>query len=144
VLQGNPGKRALNQSEPKPKAKKPSAPRHLTGEAKREWNRVSKQLFDLGLLTEVDRAALAMYCTVWARYVRAEEELARVDAEWVASTDKGFEHQSAWLQVSNKAMKLVKAMLAEFGMSPSSRSRVTVVKQEEENPFEKFLGRRTG
>jgi len=142
VLQGNPGKRALNKSEPKPAAKKPSAPKHLEGEAKREWNRIAKKLFELGLLTEVDRAALAMYCTTWARYVRAEEELARVDAEWVASTDKGYEHQSAWLQVSNQAMKLMRALLAEFGMSPSSRSRVTITKEEESNPFEDFLKQR--
>ncbi|MEZ4714288.1 MAG: phage terminase small subunit P27 family [Caldilineaceae bacterium] len=142
ILQGNPGKRAINKAEPKPAAKKPSAPKHLTGEAKREWTRMSKRLYELGLLTEVDRAALAMYCTTWARYVRAEEELSRVDVEWVAKTDRGYQHQSAWLQVSNQAMKLMKGLLVEFGMTPSSRSKVTVTKEEEENPFDKFLGRR--
>ena len=37
----------------------PLIPKHLQGEARREWNRMSKQLFELDLLTQVDRAALA-------------------------------------------------------------------------------------
>ena len=39
--------------------------------------------------------------------------------------------QSPYLAVANKAMEQIKAMLTEFGMSPSSRSRVTVAPRPE-------------
>lgn len=40
-------------------------------------------------------------------------------------TPNGYPVQSPWLAVSNKAMELCRAFLAEFGMSPASRTRVT-------------------
>ena len=57
-LQGNPGKRALNDSEPRPTATMPRCPTHLQGEARAEWRRVARGLHDAGLLTQIDRAAL--------------------------------------------------------------------------------------
>lgn len=107
---------------------------------------MSKRLFEIGLLTEVDRAALAAYCTAWARYVLAEEEIARLqdsDTEFLVNrTESGYEQPSVWLQISDRALKQMKTFMTEFGMTPSSRSKVAVVKEEEENPFDKFLGRR--
>ena len=58
-LEGNPGKRALNIKEPKPKRKAPKCPTWLDNEAKKEWKRTAKQLEQLGILTEVDMAAFA-------------------------------------------------------------------------------------
>lgn len=146
VLQGNPGKRKINKAEPKPRVKKPSAPKHLRGEARKEWNRMAARLFEMGLLTEVDRAALAAYCTAWARYVLAEDEIARLqdsDTEFLVNrTESGYEQPSVWLQISDRAVKQMKSFLVEFGMTPSSRSKVTVTKEEEENPFDSFLSRR--
>ena len=75
VLEGNPGKRALNKDEPKPQAKIPSCPSHLDKEAKAEWRRISKELLQLNLLTAIDRAALAAYCMAWSRWVYAEEKI---------------------------------------------------------------------
>jgi hypothetical protein len=37
LLKGNPGKRPLNEREPKPPAGAPEAPAHLDEEARREW-----------------------------------------------------------------------------------------------------------
>ena len=141
-LAGNPGKRALNKSEPKPRQKKPSCPKHLTGEARREWNRMSKQLFDLGLLTEVDRAALAAYCATWARWIEAEEEMSKPGFKMISMTDSGYPIASPWLNIANAAMKQMLRFLTEFGMTPSSRSRVTVTTEQEADPYEEFLRRK--
>ena len=62
VLEGNPGKRSLNTAEPKPEKKAPRCPSWLEDEAKKEWKRMSKQLEQLGILTEIDMAAFAGYC----------------------------------------------------------------------------------
>ena len=38
-LKGNPGRRPLNEAEPKPAARLPSPPAHLSRSARREWRR---------------------------------------------------------------------------------------------------------
>ena len=55
-LRGNPGKRRLNDAEPRPAAKTPSCPACLGDEARKEWKRLAKELAELGLLTGLDRA----------------------------------------------------------------------------------------
>ena len=62
VLEGNPGKRKLNDNEPRPEKKAPSCPKWLEPEAKKEWRRLAKKMEQMGVLTEVDMAAFAGYC----------------------------------------------------------------------------------
>ena len=70
ILEGNPGKRSLTKNEPKPRPVNPTQPDWLLREAKAEWRRVVPELERMGLLTTVDRAALATYCQAWARLPR--------------------------------------------------------------------------
>lgn len=124
VIEGNPGKRPLPPNEPKPMVAAPSCPKHLKPKAKAEWRRISKQLLKLGLLTQVDRAVLAAYCQSWARWVEAEEEVAKRGD--VVATTKGNWIQNPYLSVANKAREAMTKLAAEFGMTPSSRTRVEV------------------
>lgn len=128
-LAGNPGRRPLGD-EPQPPMpdSTPYVPRHLNDEAKREWRRIVKVLMDLGLYTEVDRAALAMYCQAWGRWVKAERELVKKGA--VLISDKGNLYQNPWLHVANKAWEQMRKVLAEFGLTPSSRSRLMLTAVE--------------
>src|SRR3972149_4031902 len=68
LLRGNPGER-----DPEPAI--PSCPPHLNKEARREWRRVTKQLFALGLVTQLDRSALAAYCDAYSRWVEASVQI---------------------------------------------------------------------
>jgi phage terminase small subunit len=52
----------------------------LSAEAKIEWRRVARALHRLGLLTSVDRAALAAYCQAYARWRQAEKALGEMAA----------------------------------------------------------------
>ena len=123
-LAGNPGHRALNSSEPEPPvpARPPYAPRFLNEDGKKEWRRVVGILMDLGLYTELDRAALTMYCQAYGRWVQAERILATQDLVLVGS--EGGMYQNPMLHVANKAWEQMRKILAEFGLSPSSRSRL--------------------
>ncbi|WP_417208440.1 phage terminase small subunit P27 family [Antarctobacter sp.] len=64
-----------NPSEPKPQPACPEPPDHLKGEARAEWDRVCGQLCALGILSQIDRAALAAYCQAYGRWVQAETAL---------------------------------------------------------------------
>ena len=52
LLEGNPGKRRINGSEPKPPASRPTCPAHLSPSAKAEWKRLAEALNRIGLLTQ--------------------------------------------------------------------------------------------
>jgi phage terminase small subunit len=58
-MRGNPGRRPLNAREPQPEPVAPDAPEELNEEARREWDRVVGELEINGLITRLDRAALA-------------------------------------------------------------------------------------
>ncbi len=123
LLRGNPGKRPLNQREPKPPVTIPRCPQHLDAEARREWRRVSRELYDMGVLSLVDRPALAIYCQAWSRWVRAEK-LMHKSGEVLKAKGSGALYQNPYLAVANKAMEQMARFLAEFGMTPVSRTRV--------------------
>lgn len=128
LLRGNPSKKPMAELRDSvaPEVDLPSAPKHLSGEALKEWRRIGKELKALGLVTRIDRAVLALYCTAWGRYVDAEKRIAEMGEKGlVDETPNGFMVQSAWLNVSNKAQEQCLKYLSEFGMSPSARSRVT-------------------
>jgi len=62
ALEGNPGRRALNENEPKPRGAVSACPDWLEDEAKAEWARMGEILARMGVLTEVDLTACAGYC----------------------------------------------------------------------------------
>ena len=109
-----------------------------------EWNRITKQLMALGLLTEVDRAALAAYCQCWARWVLAEEAMRDPEHKMMTLTDSGYPVVTPWIGVANNAMKQMLRYLTEFGMTPASRSKVTSASDDEDDPYEDFLNRKKG
>jgi P27 family predicted phage terminase small subunit len=124
VLAGNPGHRPVNANEPRPKAVLPKCPPVLDGEAKAEWRRMARKLHDLGLLSEIDGAALTTYCLTWARLVDAEGKLRQHGT--VVISPNGFPVQSPYLAIATKATEQLVRILVEFGMTPSSRARIHV------------------
>lgn len=136
VLHGTAAERARAE-HPQPRRVLPRCPEFLTGEGARCWKRLSRELYDAGLLTTVDRDALAAYCAAFARWRKAEDALTHsgevirteakteVDADGkTVKTGGGNIVQNPWLAVSNKALETMSKLGAEFGMTPSSRSRV--------------------
>ncbi len=137
----NPGKRKLNAKEPKPKAVIPKCPKVLQGEARSEWRRMAKKLHGLGLLSEIDGAALTTYCLTWARLVDAEEKLREHGT--VIISPNGYPMQSPYLGIATKATEQLVRVLVEFGMTPSSRARVQVPNAPaaaSDPTFERFFG----
>jgi P27 family predicted phage terminase small subunit len=130
IVQGNPGHQKLNRAEPKPTPTAPTRPDWLEPEAKREWSRITPELERLGLLTVVDRGALAAYCQAWGRAVAAEKVLTTYGLTF--STPNGYLQQRPEVAIAQKSWQLVRAFAAEFGLTPSARSRLSVQKPEDD------------
>jgi len=136
IMKGNPGKRPLNKNEPQPEKKIPKAPDHIIGEAKKEWNRITRELFSIGLITEVDRVALAAYCQCYQRWVEAEEGI--VESGLMIKTTNGNVIQSPLVGIANRSMQMMHKFMVEFGMTPSCRTRLVVPPKKEDNSFSEF------
>jgi len=147
-LRGNPSKKPLHEllDDFQPQVEIPSCPPHLWAEAKKEWKRITPLLQRYGLVSKIDRAALALYCQTWARWVWAEQMLTRAqrdaarrmkDADdrgevytggdgLTVPTPGGHVTYSPHWVIANKAMEQVHKFLHSFGMKPDARSAVTL------------------
>lgn len=142
VLEGNPGKRQLNMNEPKPKAKAPRCPSWLEEEAKKEWKRLAKQMEQLGILTEVDMAAFAGYCQAYARWKEAEEFITKHGT--IVKTPSGYWQQVPQVSIAQTYLKIMNKFCEQFGLTPSSRSRIAAndrdIKESDEMELLLFRG----
>ncbi|WP_321941651.1 phage terminase small subunit P27 family [Paraburkholderia tropica] len=91
---------------------------------------MADELFALGLLTRIDRAALAAYCKAYERWVQAEQALAKMAERDLLSsglmikTTNGNAIQNPLVGTANRAMLDVVKFASEFGMTPAARARI--------------------
>lgn len=134
LLNGNPSKKklAVLHDGSRIPVEIPDCPTHLCPSAKKEWKRISVELERLGLIAKIDRAALGVYCQAYARWETAEKKMRKLgDDALIYKMPSGYEQTSAWLQISNRSVEIMHKFLAEFGMTPSARSRVSVTVQQD-------------
>lgn len=134
AIRGNPSKKSatelaagLASKQIDPETAAPTCPDHLTADAKSEWKRIVKDLVTLGVVTKIDRAALAVYCQAWADWKTARKKIAEMkDAGFVEATPSGYKQISAWMQAANRAEDRMLKAGALFGMNPSARTSLEV------------------
>lgn len=103
---------------------------------------MSKVLGKLGLLAATDRAALAAYCLAYGRWVEAETKIAEEGV--VTKTVDGNSIQNPYLSIANKAFEQMTKLLSEFGMTPTSRTRIHVAAPTNVDPFEAMFHEKRG
>lgn len=146
-IRGNASKKPIGAilDEFRPEVEIPSFPSWIWPEAKKEWKRISVELERYGLVSKLDRAALVLYCQAWAKMVWAECMLTRAmnaaedarkaaelagteytggDGLMIKTAGGNFTYSHHWV-VGKHAAAEVRRYLDLFGLSPSSRSRVT-------------------
>lgn len=140
MLAGNPGKRPLNDAEPQPIADATSwyCPEWLPKAAKVEWRAVAPELHRLGLLTRIDRSALAAYCAAVARWHAAESDVAERGILVERSDGSGLDRNPA-LGVIRDAVDQLRKFASEFGLTPSSRSRLSGAKGPPADAFDEWI-----
>jgi P27 family predicted phage terminase small subunit len=142
VLRGNPGKRPLHENEPTPE---PGAamPTWLSPAAAAHWPAIAERLEKAGVLTVLDQTALAMYCEAFARWRHATDHVAQHGP--VIVSPSGLARRSPHLVIADRASEQMVRLLTEFGMTPSSRSRVSKVQPDKPqmNPRAALLTRRS-
>jgi P27 family predicted phage terminase small subunit len=103
----------------------PDSPDYLDDVALEEWCRIRTTLESMGVMSDVDMAALSAYCMSFSRWVTLGREIkAQGMAGLVETDEKGKTSQTALVKVQDQAFTQMFKALAEFGFTPSSRSKV--------------------
>lgn len=128
-LRGNPGRRPLPVAEPKP----PDAtiafdepPAEIADDsiAAAAWRRTVPMLRQARQIRQADWMALIAVCKLWSRYLQADAEVAKLGM--VVKAPTGYPIVNPYLGIANRTMALLKPLLAELGLTSSSRSRLVV------------------
>ena len=146
LLRGNPGKQRLPNNEPQPEQDidVPDPPPFITGYAADEWWTVATQLHRLGLLTKVDCAPLAAYCSAYGHWRQAEESLARMAANdplmhgKIIKTKYGDAAVNPLVSIARKHAGDMVRFAAEFGLTPAARTHISAGSAD--NSQSKFAG----
>lgn len=140
MLEGNPGKRPLNENEPKPPKGTIRCPTWLEAEAKKEWRRLAPSLEAMGVLTTADITAFAGYCQAYARWKEAEEFITQHGS--IFQTPSGYVQQVPQVSIAQQNLKIMQSFCSEFGLTPATRSRIIAGngdKVDEDDPMEQLL-----
>jgi P27 family predicted phage terminase small subunit len=139
LLEGNRGKRPIAQ-EPEFSPGAPIRPKGLPPKARELWGLIVRELDRLGLISQVDGAALQGACIAYAHARWADrriEECQRRLAGKKRGPKKGallgLSIQNA---ASRKAWQQFRSFATEFGLTPASRSRLAVGATGREIDFE--------
>ena len=126
VLGGNAGKRALppDLNAPMPDGV-PPPPDGMPPYAVEEWQNLAPKLYDLGLLAEIYLRAFEVYCRVFARWMEAEDKIQQYGTV-IKSPKNGMPLMSPYVQIANRCIKQMKEYLVEFGLTPSSSTKIRV------------------
>lgn len=92
--------------------------------AKEFWEGHLPLLVKNRMITEVDMTAFAMACLAFEAWIEAEEELKTHGA--TTKTENGYVQQSGYFTIANARRKEVVEMLREFGLTPSSRTKIRI------------------
>ena len=123
---------------------RPKAPTSLSDEAKKHWRKVVGYLEDAGVLTAMDLDALTMYCELYSQWVEANDMI-RKKGMVIADPrhkDRVVPMTNPYFRNALKLSEQMKAFLTEFGMTPSSRTRVAAANPKPNDEFEDWMKRR--
>lgn len=141
LLRNNPGRRPLNDLEPKPEAKVPLMPKgQLDDVAKKEWKRMGPILAKLGILTEIDHGLFEAMCisySDWVKYSKQSRE-----KPLIKSPATQYIQVSPFITLAQKALSNYLKIAVEFGLSPSSRSGLKIEKPRGQSKAEEFMARK--
>jgi P27 family predicted phage terminase small subunit len=118
----------------------PEPPDHLDERAKAKFTQVAEMLARHGIMTELDANAIARFAVVWCRWIDAEAEIKKRGPVVKTTADNVI--QNPFLAVANKCLLQMAQIESEFGLTPSSRSRIRMeMATNTIDPFEEYLDR---
>lgn len=140
VLRGTAQPCRMNNQEPRPTRDKVKMPSGLTRDEKKYWRQIAADLEAAGILTRLDVQGLRLYCRVYTGWLDANHKLDEYGP--VIKAGNGSPVLSPYVRLSQKYFDQLLAILREFGMTPSSRSRIHASKDQPQDDYEAWQKKR--
>lgn len=128
----------INRDEPDPPKGAGECPDHLGVVGMDAWHRVTLRLEDMGVMTRADAEAVALYASTYEQWDEARRQVA--DEGLTYETPLGLMKPHPLLPTLKECRSQMSRLLAQFGMTPSSRSSLHV-QGKVEDPLLAFLAR---
>lgn len=140
VLRGTAQPCRLNDKEPKPPMADIVMPGGLTKEEQQHWQQIAGHLQEAGVLTVMDVQALKLYCRIYAKWHESNEKLDEYGP--VIKTKAGHPALSPYFKISQKYLDQLLTILREFGMTPSSRTKIHASSDKPDDDYEAWQKKR--
>lgn len=121
IAQGNPSQRPLPGNEPQAERGAPPMPPFLSVRAQDVWNSAVPVLLKLGTLTVADGDALTAYCETYVTWRLAQES---IDKDGIIVDTPHGKKKNPAVSVADGALKQLRSLMGEFGLTPASRTRI--------------------
>lgn len=108
---------------------RPECPPHLVGRSKKAFNQVCDLLGDLGCLTVADGPVIAVYAAAFGQYCAAADQLKK-EGTTIVRHGGIFAHPA--VAERDKSQSMMVRVLAELGLTPSARPRLTPAAKPDE------------
>lgn len=122
IVRGTDRPDRMNEREPIVPVSVPDPPDHLTDAEECVFREVGAKLARMRVMTEYDADALAILAVNTVRWREATQKVREMGM--IVKSPTGYPIQNPFLAIANKAQKTCLDVLTEFGMTPSSRTRV--------------------
>jgi P27 family predicted phage terminase small subunit len=145
VVEGNRGRRPLNQREPRPVGDLLEAPDWFGAEQAAMWAHAIASA-PRGLLKKLDRDLMVAWCVACDIHRQATISQRKLNEAGggqalLARTPEGHFVQSPYLPIINRQATLMKAIASELGFSPTSRARIEIDEHDPQaDPAAKYIG----
>ncbi|HLI51909.1 MAG TPA: phage terminase small subunit P27 family [Thermomicrobiaceae bacterium] len=137
LLQGTARPDRVNANEPKPGMGNIKPPAWLKGEGRKAWRWLAPALQEMNILTNADPHALALLCDAYAEYLAARAVIRDEGMTYTTFSTSGSKMVRARPEVAiaADAWRRVNQMMQQFGLTPSSRAKVSAAPEEAVDPF---------
>lgn len=143
LLQGNPGKRAINKDEPDFGVGAPAKPDFLDEYASAEWDTLIEILVPARVITKGEIGILLMACDAYSQFRQCVEFLRKKKSlSYVGTTQSGDEIRRPYPEVAqrNQARRQYLSALAELGLTPTSRTKIKRIPESNAAGVKGLLG----
>ncbi len=106
----------------------PKSPEWLSEIGKKEWQKVTKQLYNLKMLHKVDLQLIAAYCNEISLYIETETLLrnkGRIQA--FKNSDGTIKHAQAvpYQKIAKDSLNAAMKLASQFGLTPVARASIS-------------------
>lgn len=156
-IRGNPSKDTLSAAEPTPTLLEDfDPPEEISDDALavKKWSQSVPVLRRMRVFTEADIDAWILYCRTWANWMRAKAKCDQYGRDNIAyevdpTRDDGrlrikWTQPFTWAVDEKNLANDLRRLQQEFGLTPSSRSQVTIHDNADEDPVGAYRKRRGG